>query len=151
MESYPMRILAPIFLAPIFLVLAVTAAAADDITGIDWQLLAIDGVRVEAGVVATLRIAADGAITGKAPCNQWGSATRATLPALDLAGIRATRMACDKLAEEQAFFDALSVMTFVERVGETSLILTGPDGRTLEFTTDLTASPTPCLTCPPEE
>ena len=148
-------------LAPLFLVLSMTAANAEGLTGTDWQLLAIDGIRVDQAVPATLRpstlrpstlrIEADGALTGRAPCNIWGSSNQATLPALALAPIRATRMACDRLAEEQAFFDALSVMTEARQEGDRHLILTGPDGRTMEFALDPTDSLTPCLTCPPKD
>ncbi|MCU0828266.1 MAG: META domain-containing protein [Tabrizicola sp.] len=146
-----MRIPALPFLAPIFLAISMIPAAADDLTGRDWQLLAIDGQVLDFDIIATLRIAKDGAFTGKAPCNSWGTQNRATLPALELRGIRATRRACDKLAEENAFFDALSVMTALRIEGRKNLIFSGPDGRTMEFVTDRMNSLTRCLTCPPNE
>jgi heat shock protein HslJ len=116
---------------------------AQTITGIDWQLLAIDGVVTDTR--ATLRIEADGTLAGAAPCNRWSSMNAATLPALELRGIRATRMACDKLDEEQAFFDALSQMTSMAPDGERNLVLTGPDGRSMEFVIERTV----CKTCKP--
>ena len=61
--------------------------------GIDWQLLAIDGVVFAAE--ASLRIEADGTMRGRAPCNSWGALNRAALPKLELGAIRSTRMACD--------------------------------------------------------
>lgn len=129
------------------LVLALTLlpgmSSAQTITGIDWQLLAIDGVVTE--TQATLRIEADGTLAGAAPCNRWSSMNAATLPALELRGIRATRMACDKLDEEQAFFDALSQMTSMAPDGEHNLVLTGPDGRSMEFVIERTV----CKTCKP--
>ena len=115
--------------------------------GTDWQLLAIDGVVLDQSVTATLRIEADGRIGGKAPCNSWSSQNAAELPALSLKGIRATRMACDKLAEEQSFFDALSAMTEAALDGDKNLILTGPDGRSMEFVADRTNDT--CKSCPP--
>lgn len=129
------------------LVLAVmpTLAPAQTIAGLDWQLLAIDGIRTDAQ--ASLRIEDDGAISGQAPCNRWSVANGAVLPALALAGIRATRMACDRLDDEQAFFDALSVMTALQPEGDSSLILTGPDGRSMEFVRDATDSAALCITC----
>lgn len=129
------------------LVLAVmpTLAPAQTMTGLDWQLLAIDGIRTDAQ--ASLRIEDDGAISGRAPCNRWSVANGAVLPALALAGIRATRMACDRLDDEQAFFDALSVMTALQAEGDSTLILTGPDGRSMEFVRDATDSAAPCITC----
>jgi heat shock protein HslJ len=129
------------------LILAVmpTLAPAQTMTGIDWQLLAIDGIRTDAQ--ASLRIEEDGAIGGQAPCNRWSVANGAVLPALALAGIRATRMACDRLDDEQVFFDALSVMTALEPEGDSTLILTGPDGRSMEFVRDATDSAVLCFTC----
>ena len=124
-------------------------ATAQDMTGTDWQLLAIDGAVVGSDVTATFRIEADGTINGKAPCNVYGSRNSATLPALSLAGIRATRMACNKLKEEQVFFDTLSAMTAVAIEGTENLILTGPNGRSMEFVRDRMNSLTRCLTCPP--
>jgi heat shock protein HslJ len=126
-------------------------ATAQDMTGTDWQLLAIDGAVVGAEVTATFRIEADGTIHGKAPCNSYGSRNSATLPALSLAGIRATRMACARLKEEQLFFDRLSAMTSVAIEGTENLILTGPDGRSLEFVRDRMNGQARCLTCPPED
>lgn len=117
--------------------------------GIDWQLLAIDGILFDAR--ASLRIEADGAMRGRAPCNIWGSSNRAALPKLKLGAIRATRMASDRMAEEQAFFDALALMTDARLDDSRTLILTGPDGRSMEFVTYRTASQTTCKTCPPEE
>lgn len=126
-----MRILAPLFLA-----LCLTPAAAETVTGQDWHLLAIDGVIFDAE--ATLRIEQDGRLSGKAPCNRWFAMNRATLPALDLQGIGATRMACDRLAEEQAFFQALDSMTGLAMAGDRNLILTGDAGQGMEFVHDRT-------------
>lgn len=127
------------------------ASLADPIQAVDWQLLAIDGLRVDASVTASLRLDAEGQVTGKAPCNSYGAQNAAALPAFRLGGIRATRMACDKLAEEQVFFDALALMENMELNGDRNLILTGPDGRSLEFVVDRTDSLTTCKTCPPTE
>ena len=128
-----------------------TMSPAQSMTGTDWQLLAIDGVVLDMTVSATLRIEDDGSIGGKAPCNSWSSKNGADLPALSLKGIRATRMACEKLAEEQSFFDALSPMTEVALDGDSNLVLTGPDGRSMEFVTDRMNSLTTCKTCPPKD
>ncbi|MFP5480226.1 MAG: META domain-containing protein, partial [Alphaproteobacteria bacterium] len=128
--------------------LAVTTTAAcavePDPVGVDWQLLAVDGAVVDHA--ATLRIEADGTLGGKAPCNSWSSQNGAALPDLALRGIRATRMACDRLAEEQAFFAVLEVMTRAEMDEDSHLILTGPEGRVLEFVRDRSAGET-CKTC----
>lgn len=138
------------FLRPLFLALAMTSPAlAQDATGRDWHLLAQDGLRVAPGT--TLRLEADGTITGQAPCNGYGTANTAALPALALRPIRATRMACPRLEEEQAFFDALALLTTLELSGPDRLILTGPGGRAMEFVLDADLAPPLCETCPPTE
>lgn len=129
--------------------LTIAPLPAQTVTGPEWELLAIDGVAVDIAVNATLRIEPDGRISGRAPCNQWSAISLAKLPALELQAIRATRMACDRLAEEQAFFDALGAMTALE-IEERNLILTGPEGRSMEFVTTRMNSLTRCLTCPPK-
>ncbi|WP_103256807.1 META domain-containing protein [Tabrizicola aquatica] len=124
-------------------------ALADDPLGRTWELLAVDGVVVD--YAATLKIEADGAVSGKAPCNSWGSRNSATLPALALGPIRATRMACDRLAEEQAFFTALGQMQEVKLIGGRNLVLTGADGQSMEYVIDRMNSLTRCATCPPKK
>lgn len=113
---------------------------AQTITGIEWQLLAIDGAVTDTS--ATLRIEEDGTLAGAAPCNRWSSVNGAELPALELRGIRATRMACDKLDEEQAFFTVLALMTRLAPDGDRNLVLTGPDGRSMEFVIERTVCKT---------
>jgi len=133
--------------------LAVTplATLAEPMQALDWQLLAIDGLLVGASVTASLRIDAAGQVTGKAPCNSYAAHNAAELPAFQLGPIRATRMACDRLAEEQAFFDALALMETMALEGDRTLILTGPEDRSMEFVLDRTDSLTTCKTCPPRE
>jgi heat shock protein HslJ len=113
----------------------------------EWQLLAIDGKRVQ---ISASLVVSDGGLRGKAPCNLWAAANRATLPALSILGIRATRMACADLADEQMFFDTLTQMDRLDQTGA-SLVLTGPDGRSMEFVTDRTNSLNSCKTCPADD
>ncbi len=113
------------------LAVTTTAACAQDPVGVDWRLVSVDGVAVD--YPATLRIEADGGLSGQAPCNSWSSLNGAALPELDVQGIRATRMACDRLGEEAAFFAALEAMTRAEVSEDGRLVLTGPEGRSLEF------------------
>jgi heat shock protein HslJ len=90
----------------------------------------MDGRPVD--VRTTLQIGDDNQISGQAACNRYSVTNRAKLPALQLGPIRATRMACPWLAEEQAYFDALSRMTALRIAGGT-LLLTGPAGERMEF------------------
>lgn len=138
-------------LLPFLAALAMTActAEAQDPTGVEWELLAIDGQVVD--IPATLTLDSLGNLSGKAPCNRYGGQNQASLPDLKLGGIAATRMACDRLADEQTYFDALSTMTRLERVDDRTLVLTGPDGRSMEFADDRMNSLTRCTTCAPKE
>jgi heat shock protein HslJ len=131
--------------------LAMTAATANAQTPPvkEWQLLAIDGQVVD--FPATLTIGAEGEIAGKAPCNRYHGRNLVDLPELNLGPLMATRMACDRLAEEQAYFDTLSQMTRVDQPDARTLILTGPDGRSMEFADDLNSTLTRCTTCPPKD
>ena len=137
-----MRRLMPLALA---LAMVPAMASAQDpatkIAGIDWQLLAIDGQETDAP--ATMRLEADGTLAGSAPCNRWSTMNRATLPDLSLGGIRATRMACDRLDDEQKFFEALAAMTSMALDGDRNLVLNGPDGRSMEFVIERPV----CKTC----
>jgi heat shock protein HslJ len=122
---------------------------AETITGRDWMLLAMDGLRAD--FPATLRIEDDGSVIGTAPCNTWASRNSAALPDLALARVRATRMACDSLAEEQTFLAALALMNRIALDGPKNLILTAPGGRSMEFELASVSSLTACKTCLPME
>ena len=86
-------------------------AAADgdplaDLIGTSWQLTALDGTPVAAGVTSTLIISAD-SIGGNGGCNTYGGNLAATPTGIDISQVFSTMMACDGLAHEQAFFAAL--------------------------------------------
>lgn len=141
-------------LLPVLAALAMTACTAqaqdpaEDPTGIEWHLLAIDGQVID--IPTTLTLGETGGVGGKAPCNSYGGQNSAALPDIQLSPLRVTRMACDRLAEEQVYLKALSAMTRLERVDDRTLVLTGPDGRSLEFARDLMNSLTRCTTCAPK-
>lgn len=108
----------------------VAPGQAEPLTGTEWHLVGIEGQRAPAPL--TLIFAEDGKVAGQAPCNRWFAKNGATLPALSLAGIGATEMACPDLAAEQIYFEALAAMQRVEQA-ETHLFLIGAEGRVLEF------------------
>jgi heat shock protein HslJ len=119
---------------------------ADVIQDRDWQLLAIDGNQLAAEITTTLRFAPEGGVSGQAPCNSFSSENLANLPEISLGPIKATKMACEALAAEVSFFNALSVMQAAVLEGDQTLILTGPDGHSLEFVADRADNPA-CKTC----
>lgn len=131
------------------LLLVPTISPAQTITGVYWELLAIDGKAID--FRATLRIDDDNVLAGAAPCNRYSGNSMAELPALKLGALRSTRMACEGLANEEAYFDALAVMTAITTDGDDTLILTGPENRTMEFVPEGTVGQSVCKTCRPPE
>lgn len=116
------------------------AMSSDEIAGVDWHLVGLEGQTVD--WTASLRIDGD-AVSGKAPCNSWGARNGASLPAVSLAAIRATRMACPDMKAESAFFEALQSMQRAE-LDQGHLYLIGAEGRIMEFAR---APGAPCLSC----
>lgn len=96
-----------------------------------WRLVSLNGAAPQ-GVV-TLTLAEPGRIAGQAPCNRYSGAVTIDGTAFAAGPIAATRMACDRLAEEAAYFDALAKVTTMEQAGA-MMVLTGPDVR-LDFAT----------------
>lgn len=74
--------------------------------GTNWKLAALDGAPVDAKVTSTLVISAD-SIGGNGGCNTYGGNLAATPDGIAITQVFSTMMACDGLAQEQAFFAAL--------------------------------------------
>jgi heat shock protein HslJ len=104
------------------------AAAQDPTT---WRLVSLNGADFTAR--ATLSYLPDGTLQGEAPCNSYGAQLAALPPEWSLGPVRATRMACDALQAETAFFTTLSAMTAASETADT-LTLTAPDGSSMVFT-----------------
>lgn len=118
----------------------ITPALSDEIAGIDWHLVGLEGQEVP--WEASLRFDGD-KVSGKAPCNRYFGTNTVALPALSLGMMGATKMACPDLAAEDAFFAALQAMQRVE-LDQGHLYLIGPEGRIIEFAKDPVE---PCLSC----
>ncbi len=95
-----------------------------------WVLQRLNTEMVPAKI--TLTFPEKGQISGQAPCNQYSARQKAPLPWFEAGPIRATRRACDNLALEQSYFEALSNMTLIERKGKV-LLLTNEKGQSLQF------------------
>ena len=74
-----------------------------DLIGTSWKLAALDGAPVDAKVTSTLVISAD-SVGGNGGCNTYGGNLAATPDGIDISQVFSTMMACDGLAQEQAFF-----------------------------------------------
>lgn len=95
-----------------------------------WTLQEINGTAFAAQV--TLAFAPDGVVTGNAPCNSFSARQNAPYPWFELAEIKISKTACPALAQEQAFFNALSGMSLAEVAGEV-LILSNDAGHGMIF------------------
>lgn len=117
-----------LLLIPLILAACVQAEEKDD--PYYWKLVAIDGQPFAAR--ATLAIEDDRAF-GQAPCNRWsGEVQREPFPEWRIRKVVATKMACDDLAAESAFFAAMAAMTH-SSVGLGYLELVDQKGRVMEF------------------
>ncbi len=80
----------------------------------------------------TLSFAADGAVTGQAPCNQFSGRNSAPYPWFQLTDMAITEMACADLAAESALMEKLITMRQSEVSGDV-LILRAENGTALVF------------------
>lgn len=71
---------------------------------------------------ATLQFPKTGQMTGTAPCNSYATTMSVPYPWFTVGPIAATKRACQDLASETAFFDALRAAEFTEVHGNTMLI-----------------------------
>ncbi|MEL6618196.1 MAG: META domain-containing protein [Pseudomonadota bacterium] len=117
-------------LALAMLMTGLTACQAQTVAATVWQLAQIDGTPYSAN--ATLTIAPDSRVSGRAPCNSYAGGSGAQYPAFDARRLRATKRACPSLRAETAYFQALAAMQTAKRDGD-RLILRG-DGRQMVFT-----------------
>lgn len=106
-----------------------TGAQADDPAL--WQLRVLDGADYTAAAI--LQLHPDGRLSGRAPCNSFASMVTIEGIRFRIGPIRATRMACPDLREEQAFFSALAEMTTIQTDGDT-LSLSNAKERYMVFT-----------------
>jgi heat shock protein HslJ len=118
--------LAAFLAAPAF---ADGAEAADDIIGTSWQLTELNGAPTSTEITSTANFSADG-VGGNGGCNTYGGTLAVTSGGIDITEIISTMMACDGLAQEQAFFAALEATTGY-RIENRTLHLTGPDDAVL--------------------
>ncbi|MHA6265257.1 META domain-containing protein [uncultured Aliiroseovarius sp.] len=115
--------------------LTVTACKDETISGFadrkdNWVLQELDREPFDA--VATISFPEPGRIFGQAPCNRYSSEQKAPYPWFEIGPVAATRMACDALPLEQAFFDALGQMRQIEVLDDT-LIMSNDAGRQMVF------------------
>ena len=130
----PMTNLRPTLLGLAALAMLVAPAAADgeplaNLIGTSWQLTELDGTAVDANVTSTLNISAD-SIGGNGGCNTYGGNLTATPDSIDISQVISTMMACDGLAQEQAFFAALEAADSAV-ISDGNLHLVSGDGAVL--------------------
>ena len=106
----------------------VSGYAPEDVT---FALQSIDDAPFTAS--ATISFPQRGRIEGVAPCNSYFALQTVPYPWFKIEALGATKRACPDLAEENAYFAALSEMTLSE-VSGTTLILSNDAGRKMVFT-----------------
>jgi len=95
-----------------------------------WHLTELGGKTFTARAILTFP--KPDSILGQGPCNTYGATQNAPYPWFEIGPIQATKLACDTLEAEQAYFTALSAATFAEVSGDT-LILSDETGALLTF------------------
>jgi heat shock protein HslJ len=121
-------------LIPTLLALFVPAfAAAEELPNpyafadITWKLESIDGAPFAAS--STLTFPEEGRVGGQAPCNLYFGDQTALFPEFRLDALGMTKMACDDLGYELAYFVALDAMRWAEMDGQTLTLSDGAEGR----------------------
>lgn len=115
---------------PLMLAACVEAPAPDGPA--EWRLVSINGQPFDAP--ATMAFAPGGRqVSGRAPCNRWsGMVVRGSGDAWRVDKVVSTEMACDQLAAEGRFFEALQAMTR-QTVSGDILELSDGAGRVMRF------------------
>lgn len=85
-------------------------AAAGELADTKWTLVSIDGSATDPAVITTLNIT-DAGVGGNGGCNTYGGKLVYTNDGIDISEVFSTMMACDGLAQEQAYFKALEAAT----------------------------------------
>ena len=95
-----------------------------------WHLVEIDNRPFDAQ--ASFKFSKDGQVHGRGPCNQFTTNQTKPYPWIGFGPIASTRMMCEKMQEETAFFQGLGAMTEAEISGEV-MLLSNEDGRQMLF------------------
>ncbi len=98
-----------------------------------WKLVSIDGRPFDADVQMAFQGAEGDRIIGQGPCNSFsGKVVKKPVPTVRFVDLVSTEMACDRLTEEVAFFEALGRVTG-EGVGTGYLYLVNERGLRMDF------------------
>lgn len=105
-----------------------------NLTGTEWQLVAIDGQDVAADVTTTLTFGEDGRAGGSGGCNRYTANYVIDGESLSLGVVVSTRMACPEpnMQHESAYFAALEAASSYA-LTERQLIIHFGEGQPLVF------------------
>lgn len=105
-----------------------------DLTGTEWQLVAIDGQDVAAGVTTTLTFGEDGRAGGSGGCNRYSANYVIDGESLSFGPAVSTKMACSEpnMQQESAYFAALESASSYA-LTEQQLIIQFGEGQQLVF------------------
>lgn len=107
-------------------------ASTPGIFDVEWIVEAIDGKPAADGVKSTLKIEADGQVSGRGGCNGYGGPAKVEGEKISFGNMRATLMACEQAAMDQEgrFFAALKEVEGY-RIEDGRLVLADKDGKEL--------------------
>ncbi|KQZ96486.1 hypothetical protein ASD64_16840 [Mesorhizobium sp. Root157] len=105
------------------------SAGSETIVGQDWKVDFIAGVDVLPEPRATLRIAEDGRVGGKGPCNSYFASAEIDGATLTIGQAGSTQMACapDHMKAEQALFEAFAKVASY-KLADGTLTMSDKDG-----------------------
>jgi heat shock protein HslJ len=101
--------------------------------GAAWTVRTLEGEPVPESARPTLTFGADGRVTGRAPCNQFGGGYTLRGDELSFSTLTTTRMACAPamMQVEQRFLALLGATRRFERSADGTLTLSTTDGRAI--------------------
>ncbi len=97
----------------------------------EWHLVEMDGIA--ARFEATMTFGYHGTVLGNGPCGPYAARLELPYPWFGLEMIETAQAGCAQSADQQAYFEALGVMTLGE-VSGTSLVLSNDAAREMVFT-----------------
>ena len=113
-----------------------SAGPRNEIRGVEWRAVDVNGIPVVGERPLTLRLARDKSVSGSGGCNNFTSTYRMRRDSrIELGPIASTKMACQgPVGEQEArYFSILDAAETYSRYGDGSLSVIAPDGRAVRY------------------
>ena len=125
-----MKIIPAISIAAFLMTTHSSAGAEVQLAGPPWQLETLGGSVVDGTVPPTMLITKDGEVSGNGGCNSFGGGVTIHGDSLKFERLMSTNRACDQMALERRYFDALALVASYALEGD-RLTLKSVDGTEL--------------------